>query len=114
MNLVDDSEAEAQTVGAASTAAPHKRHHRVRTVILVVGAVLVALVAVAVIAYLLRAKPGAVSIKSAGKAYSATTTTIPTPKAFALPPAGVYRASGSGYEQVAVPRTRSTTARSCR
>lgn len=98
------SETEVRPEGTGPPAAPHRRrHHRLRTVVLVVLAVLVVLVGVAVVSYLLRSKPGARSLKTAGRAFQATTTTIPTPKAFALPPAGVYRASGSGYEHVALP-----------
>lgn len=80
-----------------------KRHHRVRTAVLLLLGVLLALVAVAVVSYLLRSKPGALSLRAAGRSFHATTTTMPTPKDFALPPAGVYRASGSGFEQLAVP-----------
>lgn len=97
------AETEVRPEGSEPPASPRKRRHRVRTVVLVIVAVLIALIAVAVVSYLLRAKPGARSIGSAGRAFHATTTTVPTPKAFALPPAGVYRVSGSGYEHVAVP-----------
>jgi hypothetical protein len=100
---VGNPETELRREGTEPTAAPRRRHHRVRTVVLVVVAVLLVLVAVAVVSYLLRSKPGARSLGSAGRAFHATTTTLPTPKSFTLPPAGVYRASGSGYEHVAVP-----------
>jgi hypothetical protein len=103
VSVVEEPETGVRPQGAEPPAAPPKRHHRVRTVVIAVAAVLVALVTVAVVSYLLRSKPGAVSLKSAGRSFHATTTTMPTPKAFALPPAGVYRASGSGFEQIAVP-----------
>ncbi len=80
-----------------------RRRHRVRRVVIVVIVVLVALLSVPVISYIFRSKPGPVSLGSAGRLFRATTTTVPRPKVFALPPAGVYRASGSGFEQIAVP-----------
>lgn len=103
MSVTGHPESEVQSDGAALPSAPPKRHHRARTVLVVVVAVLVACVAAAVVSYLLRSKPGARSLSSAGRSFHATTTTLPTPKAFALPPAGVYRVSGSGFEHVAVP-----------
>jgi hypothetical protein len=75
----------------------------VRNTLLILVAVVVVLVAVVVGSYVFRPQPGARSIRSAVKSFQATTTTVPTPKRFALPPAGVYRASGSGFEQIAVP-----------
>lgn len=90
-------------VAASVAAPPPKRHRRVRTAVVAAVAVLVALVAVPLVSYWLRSTPGARSLNSAGRSFHATTTTTPTPRAFALPPAGVYRASGSGFEQIAVP-----------
>lgn len=103
MSVVEQPKREVPPGGTEAPAALPKRHHRVRTIVIVVVVVLVALVAVAVVSYLLRSKPSARSLNSAGKSFHATTTTKPTPRAFALPPAGVYRASGSGFEQIAVP-----------
>jgi len=101
--VMEQPETEVRAEEAEPPTAPPARHHRIRKAILVVVVALVALVLVAVVTYLLRSKPGALSLSSAGRAFRATTTTTPTPKGFALPPAGVYRATGSGFEHVAVP-----------
>jgi hypothetical protein len=103
VSVVEHPQNEVRPDGVEGPAAPPKRHHRVRTVVVVVVAVFVVLVAVVVGSYLLRSKPGARSLRSAGNSFHATTTTVPTPRAFALPQSGVYKASGSGYEQIAVP-----------
>ena len=71
--------------------------------LLAVAAIVAVAVAVVVGSYVFRSLPGARSLRSAARAFEATTTTVPTPRSFALPPAGVYRASGSGFEQIAVP-----------
>lgn len=88
--------------GSAGGGPPH-RHHRVRSTLLVVLGVVVLGVVVVVLAYVLRDQPGPRSIASARHQFQATTTTAPTPKAFALPPAGVYRATGSGTERIDKP-----------
>jgi len=103
VSTVEEPGTEVRPEAADPPGAPPKRHHRLRTALIVVAAAVVALVAVAVVSYLLRPAPGPVSLGSAGRSFHATTTTMPTPVDFALPPAGVYRVSGSGYEQVAVP-----------
>ncbi len=77
--------------------------HRVRTALVVVAGLLLIVVVMAAGSYLFRSQPGARSVGSAARALAATTTTVPDPQAFSLPPAGVYRASGSGFERIAVP-----------
>lgn len=79
------------------------RRHPVRVVLLSVAGLLVIGVAVVVLAYVFRNSPGQKSVKSAAQHFFATTTTAPTPKAFTLPPAGVYTASGSGTERINEP-----------
>jgi hypothetical protein len=102
-DVVDQPKTEMRPEAAEPPAAPPKHHHRLRVAVFAVVAVLVAMMAVVVFSYLFRSQPGPVSVGSAGRSFRATTTTTPTPKVFALPPAGVYRASGSGFEQIAVP-----------
>jgi len=77
--------------------------HRVRTALIIATGLLVVILAIATGSYLFRPQPGARSVSSAVRAFAATTTTLPDPKAFALPPAGVYQASGSGFERIALP-----------
>lgn len=77
--------------------------HRLRTALIVGAGLLVVILALAAGSFVFRSQPGPRSISSAARAFAATTTTVPDPKAFALPPAGVYQASGSGFERIAVP-----------
>lgn len=90
-------------VANASSVGVRARSHWLRNVLLVVVAVIVIFLAVAVGSYVFRPQPGARSIGAAAGAFEATTTTVLTPRAFTLPPAGVYRATGSGFERIAVP-----------
>lgn len=80
-----------------------RRHHRIRTALLVVVGLLVVLVAVVVLSYVFRGHPGQKSLKSAARNLFATSTTAPVTKGFRLPPAGVYSATGSGSESVSKP-----------
>jgi len=96
-----DTEIEVLT-NPAGDAVP-SRPHRLRNILLIVVGVIAVFLGVAVGSFLSRAQPGARSIRSAAQAFDATTTTVPTPRVFALPPAGVYRATGAGFEQIAVP-----------
>jgi len=79
------------------------RSHRLRNVLLVVVGVITVFLGVVVGSYLFRPQPGARSISAAAGAFAATTTTAATPRAFALPPAGVYRAIGTGFERISSP-----------
>ena len=101
MNSESDRGAEVRADPMGEGAPP--RSHRLRNVLVVVGGLVVVLLAVVVGAYVFRPQPGARSISAAAGAFDATTTTVATPRAFALPPAGVYRATGTGFEQIAVP-----------
>ncbi|MGO8870100.1 MAG: hypothetical protein ACLQPH_01635 [Acidimicrobiales bacterium] len=71
--------------------------------LLIVAAIVLIAVAVVLLSYVFRSRPGEESLGSAAHRFHASTTTLPTPKNFALPPAGVYQASGSGMEQINKP-----------
>lgn len=85
-----------------ATHAP-RRHHRLRWALLGMVAVLVAGCAVVTLSYAFRSEPGARSLHSATHRFLATTTTAPTPRRFALPVAGVYRAVGAGTQHIDKP-----------
>lgn len=85
------------------TGAAPAHQHRLRTTVLVIGAIVVVGIGVVVVSYLLRSRPGAKSLGSATRQFEASTTTRPTPRSFALPLAGVYKVSGSGIERISVP-----------
>ncbi len=88
--------------GGGSTQPP-RRHHRVRNLLVAVLAVVVVAFAVLAGSYLLRGHPGAKSLRAAAEQFQRTSTSKPTPEGFALPAAGVYRASGSGTERISTP-----------
>ncbi len=88
---------------AGDSTQPARRHHRVRYVLLAALAIVVVAFAVLVGSYLLRGHPGAKSLGAAAEQFQQTSTSRPTPESFALPAAGVYRASGSGTERISAP-----------
>ena len=92
--------------GAGAPPAPTRRRRVVRWVLTGVGVLVLAVAATAavvVVAYLLRTPPHEASMGAAARQFRATTTTRPTTRAFTLPAAGVYRASGTGVERISNP-----------
>ena len=79
-----DSEPDTGIEGAASPSGDGvpSRSHRLRNVLLVVVGVVAIFLAVVVGSYVFRPQPGARSISAAAGAFEATTTTVPTPRAF--------------------------------
>lgn len=82
---------------------PDRRHHWIRTPLLIGMAVVVVLVAVVVLSYVLRSRPGPKSLGASSRQFRSTTTTTPAVRSFELPAAGVYKVTGRGSEQISKP-----------
>jgi hypothetical protein len=89
--------------GNAATGPPNRRHHWVRTSLLIAGSLVIVIVAVAVGSYIFRDPPGPKSLGASTRQFKATTTTAPTVGRLALPAAGVYEATGQGAERITRP-----------
>jgi hypothetical protein len=78
------------------------RHHRVRTVLLVAGAVLLLGAAFVVGSFIFRDQPTERSVDDAVDAFRSSSTAV-EPNSFAQPDAGVYEAVGTGGEAISAP-----------